>query len=289
MLGPLLLFVCAFLWGMAFVAQKALADALGPFAVLFSRSVLAAAFLFVWAKLAKGRGFTRTAWTGGALIGFALFLGMLTQQVGIASTTPGISSFLTSNYMLFVPVLGMFVGRRTHWVAWAGVAVALAGSYFICIDPSAGAFRLGRGEAWTLLCAFVFAVQILTIDRYVMKADVLALSCVAQLAIVVFSAPFLLLESERSLCLNLSAFSSVVWPVLYLGIVSSGVAYTLQNLGQARTPPTLASILMSLESVFGALSGYVWFGDRLSCRQLVGCAVLFAAATATPIILAKRK
>jgi len=287
MFGPLLLFVCAFLWGTAFVAQKAAAVALGPFAVLFSRSVLAAAFLFAWTKLAKGRGFTRTAWTGGALIGVALFLGMLTQQFGIVSTTPGVSAFLTSNYMLIVPILGAFVGRRTHWVAWIGVFVALLGSYLICIDPSAGVLSVGTGEAWTIVCAFVFAVQILIIDRCVNRTDVLALSCVAQVAVVVLSTPFLFLPSETAFY-SAGSLHEAVGPVLYLGIVSSGIAYTLQNLGQARTPPTLATIVMSLESVFGALSGYVWFGDVLTGRQLVGCAVLFTAASATPVILARR-
>jgi len=297
MLGPLLLFVCAFLWGTSFVAQKASTQRLGPFAVIFARGVLAAAFLFVWAKVAHGRGFTRTAWIGGALTGFMLFVAMLAQQIGIASTTPGISAFLTSNYILIVPVLGLFVGRPTHGIVWIGAAVALVGSYFICIDPSAG-FSIGRGELWTLLCAFLFAMQILCIDRYAPKTDALALSCVAQIAIAVLSAPFLLLESEKSCCLNflnlsnLSNFSNLsnpLYPILYLGIVSSGIAYTLQNLGQRRTPPTLATIVMSLEAVFGALSGYVWYGDVLMGRQFAGCALLFAAATVTPILIAKRK
>jgi len=287
MLGPLLLFICAFLWGTAFVAQKESTENLGPFAVIFSRGVLAAAFLFVWAKLARGRGFTREAWVGGALIGFMLFVAMLAQQVGIAYTSPGISAFLTSNYILIVPVLGMFVGRRTHWIVWIGAAVALAGSYFICIDPATG-FSIGRGELWTLLCAFLFAVQILCIDRYAPKTDVLALSCVAQVAIVVFSAPFLFLPSETAFYTS-ARLAASLWPIVYLGIVSSGIAYTLQNLGQRRTPPTLATIVMSPEAVFGALSGYVWFGDVLTRRQLVGCAILFAAATATPLLLSHRK
>jgi len=288
MLGPVLLFFCAFLWGTSFVAQKASTACLGPFAVLFSRSILAAAFLFVWAKLAHGRGFTRGAWIGGALSGVALFVAELSQQVGLAYTTPGVSAFLTSNYMLIVPVVGLLVGRRTTWVAWLGVAVALAGSYFICIDPSAGSFAIGRGELWTLLCAFLFALQILVVDRFAPQTDVLAFSCVSQLAIIALAVPFLFLKSEVAFFTpeNLAA---AVGPILYLGLVSSGIAYTLQNLGQVRTPPTLASIIMSLESVFGALSGYVWFGDVLAGRQLAGCAVLFAAATVTPILVARRK
>lgn len=288
MLGPILLFLCALLWGTSFVAQKASTECLGPFAVLFSRSVLAAAFLFVWAKLAHGRGFTRGAWVGGALSGVALFVAELSQQIGLAHTTPGISAFLTSNYMLIVPVVGLLVGRRTKWIAWVGVAVALTGSYFICIDPSAGSFAVGRGEMWTLLCAFLFALQILVVDRFAPQTDVLAFSCVSQLAIIALAIPFLFLPSEIAFYTP-AHLTAVVGPILYLGLVSSGIAYTLQNLGQVRTPPTLACIMMSLESVFGALSGYVWFGDVLTCRQLVGCAILFAAATATPLLLSYRK
>jgi len=288
MLGPILLFICAFLWGTSFVAQKASTENLGPFAVIFSRSILAAAFLFAWAKLARGRGFTRDAWVGGALSGVALFVAELSQQIGLAHTTPGISAFLTSNYMLIVPVVGLLVGRRTKWIAWVGVVVALTGSYFICIDPSAGSFAVGRGEMWTLLCAFLFALQILVVDRFAPQTDVLAFSCVSQLAIIALAVPFLFLKSEVSFFTpaNLAAAAG---PILYLGLVSSGIAYTLQNLGQVRTPPTLASIMMSMESVFGALSGYVWFGDVLTCRQLAGCALLFLAATATPILIARRR
>jgi len=288
MLGPLLLFICALLWGTSFVAQKASTQCLGPFAVLFSRSVLAAAFLFVWAKLVRGRGFTRAAWIGGALSGLALFVAMLAQQLGLASTTPGVSAFLTSNYMLIVPLVGMFVGRRTHGIVWFGAVVALAGSYLICVDPTGGAFSIGRGELWTLLCAFLFALQILVIDRFAPGTDVLAFSCVSQLTVIALSFPFLFLPSEAAFYVPAKLFAAV-GPVLYLGLVSSGIAYTLQNLGQVRTPPALASILMSLESVFGAVSGYVWYGDVLTSRQLVGCAILFSAATATPLLLARWK
>jgi len=287
MLGPLLFFICAVLWGTAFVAQKASADILGPFAVLFSRGALAAAFLFVWSRIVRGRGFTREAWTGGAIVGSLLFVASLVQQVGIASTTPGISAFLTSNYILIVPVLGMFVGRPTHWIVWIGAGVALVGSYFICIDPSAG-FSVGRGEMLTLLCAFLFAAQILSIDRYAPKTDVLALSCVVQLSLVVFAAPFLFLPSEIAR-FTPERLAAAVGPVLYLGIVSSGIAFTLQNFGQRRTPPTLASVIMSLESVFGAISGYVWSGDVMTARQVFGCALLFVTAAATPLLALRRK
>lgn len=278
MLGPLLLFLCSLLWGCGFVAQKFACTHLGPFAILCSRSVLAALFLFVWGCLSRGRGFTRATWIGGALGGFALFLAALAQQVGIISTTPGISAFLTSNYVLLVPVLGAFVGRRTALTVWLGVGVALFGSYLICIDPSMPGFSLGTGEAWVLACAVLFAVQILLVDRFAPGTDVIAFSCVQQLVCIVCCLPFLLKGSEMRY-FNMSDLSAAFWPIVFLGVVSSGIAYTLQNLGQVRTPPALASVIMSLEAVFGALAGYLFFGDVLSTRQLVGCALVFAAAT----------
>lgn len=283
MLGPLLLFLCALLWGTGFVAQKCGADHLGPFAVLGARSVFAAVFLWACVKFAKGSGFTRAAWIGGALSGVSLFVASLAQQVGISDTTPGIASFLTTNYVLLVPVLGLFVGRRASGSVWVGVAVALVGSYFICIDPSVSGFTVGRGELWILLCAVLFAVQILIVDRFAPGTDVLAFSCVQQIVCIVLALPFLALASER-VHFNAADLTAAFVPVAYLGLVSSGIAYTLQNLGQVRTPPALAAILMSLEAVFGALSGYVFFGDVLTVRQLLGCALVFGAAVASSLV-----
>lgn len=285
MLGPLLLLLCAILWGSAFVAQKCGADHLGPFAVLFVRSILAAVFLWFWARLARGSGFTRRAWWGGAVSGVALFTASLAQQFGIMHTTPGICAFLTSNYMLLVPIFGLLLGRRVTWPAWMGVAVALLGSYFICIDPSAPTFSVGLGECMTLLCAVLFAMQILFVDRFAPNTDAIAFSCVQQIACVVCSLPFLLLASERIHYTEVNMMRAA-FPLLYLGIISSGVAYTLQILGQVRTAPTPAVIIMSLESVFGALAGYVFFGDVLTTRQLAGCACVFCAAAFTPILSA---
>jgi len=283
MLGPLLLFICAVLWGGGFVAQKCGADHLGPFAVLCWRSVYAALFLWGCVRVAKGRGFTRSAWIGGGLAGVALFLASLAQQIGIMSTTPGISAFLTANYVLLVPVFGLVLGRRTGLVAWFGVVVALTGSYFICIDPATTGFAIGRGELWILLCAVLFTVQILLVDRFAPGTDVIAFSCVQQVMCIVFSIPFLFLASER-VHFNGADLAAAFGPVAFLGIVSSGIAYSLQNLGQVRTPPTLAAILMSLESVFGAFAGYLWFGDLLTARQLFGCALVLVAAVGSPLL-----
>ena len=276
MLGPLLLFTCALLWGTAFVAQKEVVGRLGPFAIIFSRSILAAAFLFVWTRLAKGGGFTRKAAFGGALSGIALFFAILAQQLGIEKTTPGIAAFLTTNYLLIVPVLGVFLGRKTHRSVWFAVALALVGTYFICMPPGED-FRMGSGEALELLCALLFALQILVVDRFARDLDVVAFSCVQMLVCGLLAIPFFALGSETA-HFNLPDITSAALPVLYLGLISSGVAYTFQNLGQVRTSPALAAVLMSLESVFGALSGYLYYGDVITVMQFTGCALVFGSA-----------
>lgn len=292
-MGAILLLTAAALWGSAFVAQKLCGDHLGPFAVTFSRNVIAALFIygcfrlrlrfFGRAGIPQGGGsFSRRAFAGGAICGVALFMASLSQQIGIADTTPGVSAFLTSNYMLLTPVFGLFVGRRASPVVWVWVALAIAGSYLICIAPDSDGFSLGRGEAWTLLCAALFAVQVLCVDRFAPGTDVLAFSCVQQIAGAVCSFPFLFLASERAYY-TASHLSAALWPMLYIGVLSSGIAYTCQNLGQVRTPPAIAAVIMSLESAIGAVCGYLVLGDVLTPRQFVGCAVMLAAVVLSQI------
>jgi len=287
-MGVVLLLIAAFLWGTTFVAQKTGADHLGPFAITFSRNVLGAAFIYMCFRLRLrffGRlgipegarhSFSPRAFLGGVACGIALFVASLAQQVGIIHTSPGVSAFLTSNYMLLIPVFGLFVGRPARPSVWLWVAMAVAGSYLICISPDAKVITLGRGEAWTLLSAVLFAVQVLLVDRFAPGTDVIAFSCIQQFTGAFCSLPFLFLASERAYYTP-EHLSAAVWPVLYIAIFSGGIAYTFQNLGQVRTPPTIAAIIMSLESVIGAVSGYIVLGDVFTGRQLAGCAMMFAA------------
>lgn len=287
-MGPLLLFLAALIWGTAFVAQKMCVGHLGPFAVTFFRNAIGAAFIYLCFRLRLkflgrlgipqgSRSFSRRAFAGGALAGTALFFASLTQQTGIEHTTPGISAFLTSNYMILVPVFGLFVGRVPKPAVWLWTALALAGTYFICIDPAAESFAVGRGEAWTLLCAVLFAMQVLAVDRFAPGTDILAFSCVQQIAGAVCALPFVLsLSSERAF-FTMEHLHAALWPLLFVAVMSSGIAYTLQNLGQVRTHPALACIIMSLESAIGAITGYFILGDTLTSRQIAGCSVLLAA------------
>lgn len=303
-MGPLFLFLTTFIWGTAFLAQKIGADALGPFAMTVLRNVLGGAFLLgciaVRNRRARRAGHpapdasppARRSVVAGVCCGVPLFFAMLTQQIGVERTTPGICAFLTANYVLMVPV-GAAILTRTlpRPFIWGGVALALAGTYFLSIDGES--LSIGRGEAWTLLCAALFSVQMLCVDHFAKTSDLLVMSASQLFTCSAVGAPFLCLDSELPRLLaffaDLAPHPTAILPVFYCGVFSSGIAYTLQNFGQARTPPALAAILLSMESVFGALSGYVVLGDTLSPRQLLGCSLVFAAAVLTSILSAVRR
>ena len=294
LVGPILILLCTVIWGSAFIAQKLGADHFGPFSINCYRNLLAGFFL--WGALGLRRRFLRrvrselgewrpdSPWkrsevVGGAASGVVLFAAMLAQQLGIERTSPGVSAFLTANYVLFVPIFGIFLGRRAGLPVWGGVALALIGTFFICFaatDLGRETPGLGAGEAWTLVCAVLFAVQILVVDHFAPGSDMLRFSMVQMFAAGLVAVPFVFLPSELGRT-SVAAFVKGIPALVYLGVFSSGIAYTLQNLGQARTPPALAAILMSMESVFGAFFGWFLLGDVLSARQVAGCGLVLAA------------
>mgnify|MGYP002520750260 CR=1 FL=1 len=303
-MGPLLLLLTTFIWGTAFLAQKIGADTLGPFAMTVIRNLLGGAFLLgcIAIRVARtrrdegceptGKPSVRHSVFAGVCCGVPLFCAMLTQQVGVERTTPGICAFLTTNYVLMVPI-GAAILTRTlpRPFVWGGVALTLVGTYFISIDGET--LSIGRGEAWTLACAALFAVQMLCVDHFAKTSDLLVMSATQLFTCSAVGAPFLFLDSEWPRLLSfLSALvphPTTILPVFYCGVFSSGIAYTLQNFGQARTSPALAAILLSMESVFGSLSGYIVLGDALSPRQLLGCSLVFAAAVLTSLLSAVRR
>ena len=288
------LLLCTLIWGASFVAQKLGADHFGPFSITCYRNLLAAAFLWgcvrvrdrfasrVKAELGATRlrvGWTRAAVVGGALSGLCVFAAELTQQLGIERTSPGVSAFLTANYVLLVPLFGLVLGRRAGLGVWGGVALALVGTFFICFsaeDLRRETLDLGTGEAWTLLCAALFAVQIMVVDHFVPGSDMLRFSLVQMLVAGLVSLPFVFLPGELARA-SWAGFVSGIPALLFLGVLSSGVAYTLQNLGQTKVPAALASIIMSLEGAFAVLFGWLILGDVLTSRQLLGCALVFGA------------
>ena len=303
------LLLCTLIWGASFIAQKLGADYFGPFAINCYRNLMAGVFLLVCLKVrdrrllvlraecplptdqasvrsAAERPRGKRELLGGALSGLCVFAAEVAQQYGIERTSPGVSAFLTANYVLLVPVFGVFLGRRAGWGVWGGVALAIAGSFFICfpdVSTSLSGLRLGRGEAWTLLCAALFAVQILVVDRFAHDCDLLRFSAVQMAVAGLVALPFVFLPGELARA-SWAGFVRGIPALLWLGILSSGIAYTLQNLGQAKVPAALASIVMSLEGVFAALFGWLILGDVLTVRQLVGCGLVFSAVILSQLV-----
>lgn len=274
--GPAMLLLTAVIWGAGFLAQQLGMDHVGPWTFGVVRNALAVlALLPVIAWRRRPVGSRRALAIGSVACGTALFTASMAQQVGLQYTTAGLSGFLTAVYVLLVPVFGCFVGRRPPRAVWTGVAIALCGLFAICVGPDAS-LAVGRGEALTLLCSALFAVQILCIDRFAADVDPVALSAGEFFVGFVEGLPFVALPSE-SARLSLAAVRAALPAIGFAGILSSGVAYTLQTVAQSRTPAAVASLLMSLEAVFAALFGWALLDQTLSPRQLAGCAAVFVA------------
>ena len=276
--------IAAAIWGFAFVAQKE-AAAVPAFTLVFARSLLGTVFLFFLIMLLdrvlktgrrlvskKGLDFTKTEIIGGAACGIVLSLASVLQQTGMNNgTDAGKSAFITALYVVLVPIFGLILKRRAPINAWISVAIAVVGFYLLCITDG---FSLEFSDALVLLCAVVFAVHILVIDRFSPRCDGVRMSCIQFAVVTVVTLIFsLILESP----MKIDAIGSAIWPIVMLGIGSSGIAYTLQIVAQRNVNPAVASVIMSLESVFGFLGGVIVLGETMSTRQYIGCAIVFAA------------
>ena len=267
------------IWGAAFLAQKLGATHFGPFALVSFRNFLGAGVLAVAVGLGR-RGIhpTPAELIGGLASGSCLAAAMLAQQVGIEQTTSGISAFLTTNYVWLVPVFACLIGlRRPSVKVWAAVTMAVVGSFLVCVTLGPERLSVGKGELWTLLCAALFAIQILVVDRFSARVDILRFSAIQLLAAAVVALPFVFMPSELA-HLNAKDFVAGLPALLFVGILSSGVAFTLQNVGQAGISPAAAAIIMSLESVFGALFAWLVLGETMSGAKATGCALVFIAS-----------
>ncbi len=218
----------------------------------------------------KVRGDDRTLLTGGICCGVILAVASSLQQFGILFTSVGKAGFITAMYIVLVPILGAFVGKKVRPLIVLCVLIAVAGLYFLCMTEQ---FTLGVGDLFVLLCALVFTVHILVIDHFSPLVDGVRMSAIQFLtAGVVCGVPMLIWESPQP-----GDILAAWMPVLYAGVMSCGVAYTLQILGQKNADPTVASLLLSLESVFSVLAGWVILHQSLNQRELFGCALMFAA------------
>lgn len=275
-----MLILTAFIWGTAFVAQSVGMDYLGPFTFNGVRSLIGGVALIpcIWIlqklndksdPVTEERN-RKDLLIGGISCGVLLFAASSLQQVGIQYTTVGKAGFITAFYIVFVPVLGIFLGKKTGWKVWTAVILALAGLYFLCITEK---FTIGKGDIFLFACALVFSLHILVIDYFSPKVEGVKMSCIQFLVCGIISLPFMfLLEIPK-----MGAIVDAAWPLLYAGVLSCGVAYTLQIIGQKNVNPAIASLILSLESCFSVLAGWVILGEKLSVRESIGCILMFAA------------
>ena len=305
------LFLTAMIWGAAFVAQSVSMDYIGPFTFICLRSVIGGLFLIPVIIVLDGirkksqnesadvvnsenilhietEEKQRLSWKnkqlieGGIVCGIFLFFANCFQQTGIQYTTVGKAGFITTFYIIIVPLIGLFFKKYCGILTWIGVVVALAGLYFLCITQK---LTVQRGDALILCCSVLYAGQILAIDHYNPFVDGVKMSCIQFLTGGILGAVFMLLFENPSIAMILSAAG----PILYTGIMSTGVGYTLQIVGQKGLNPTVAALILSLESVFSALSGYLFLHQVLTTRELIGCALMFIAIVLAQLPDIRRK
>ncbi len=273
--NALLLFLAAFIWGIAFVAQSSAATYIRPFTFNGIRCLIGSAALLpllcIKYKKNKQTYFTRYNLIGGIACGICLCLGSTLQQFGIELTSVGKAGFITALYIVFVPIASAFFLRKKITLPVIGsVLLALIGLFILCIKEN---LQIELGDFYVLLCSFAFTAHILVIDHFSTKADGVVLSCIQFFVCGVISLPFIL-------CWEKPLFSQI-WdariPILYAGIMSCGIAYTLQIIGQKDMNPTIASLILSLESVVSVLAGWVILRQSLTGREILGCIIMFLA------------
>jgi drug/metabolite transporter (DMT)-like permease len=282
-----MLAIAAFIWGTGFAAQSVGMDYIKPFTFNAVRFFIGGLSLFPVMLMAPfgsvektgtddARGL-RTLVIGGLCCGTAVFFGVSLQQIGIVYTTAGKAGFITSLYIIVVPIMGIFFGKRVPMYMLGCVAAAVAGMYLLCIKESA---PLNIGDALVLLSAFSLAGHIMVVDHFSPLTDGVKLSCVQFFTCGVLSlVPAVIFENPE-----LSSIWSARMPILYTGVLSCGVAYTLQVLAQKDVNPVIASLIMSLESIFAVLAGWIALGEILTPREISGCVMMFAAIIAAPVI-----
>ncbi len=287
--GNILLLITALIWGTAFVAQSEGMNYVEPFTYNAMRTLLGG-FVLIPVIAAfrhserrrntapKEKAPLRTTVTGGILCGVLLCVASCFQQSGISMTTAGKAGFITALYIIIVPILEFLIYRRSAPMIWLCVIIAAAGFWLLCIKEG---FTIGRGDLLVLCCTLFFALHIMVIDNFNARhADAMLMSCIQ-----FFTAGILMLICMFLFeCPSLESIWGARYTILYAGIMSSGVAYTLQILGQRDTEPAAATLLMSLESVFAALSGWLILHEALTLKELLGCVLVFAA-----VILAQLK
>lgn len=278
--GIIPLMLATIIWGFAFIAQSVGMESLGPFTFQAVRCFLAVVFLLLCTfllELPRG-GVSETIrkwkdpklWKVGAICGCALFIAASLQQIGLVYTDAGKAGFITAMYIVLVPILGLFLHRKPPKSAIYSVILAVIGLYLLCCMGASG---INKGDLFLLGGAFAFAVQITCIDRLAGSFDGLRLNCVQALVVSLLSIPFVVLTETVYVPDILACW----FPIAFAGILSMGVAYTLQIIGQKRLEPTTASLIMSLESAFAVLGGWLILHETMTPWEITGCVLVFAA------------
>ena len=305
--NSLILLLTATIWGIAFVAQSEGGEAVGPLTFNATRNIIGSLVLIPVILLlnkinpqSNSADFTesdrqpmassgsnpfsrnKTLIAGGIICGICLCLASNFQQFGIQYTSVGKAGFLTACYIIIVPILGLFMKKKCSPFIWVAVVMALIGLYLLCITDG---FSIGKGDFLVLICAFLFSLHILVIDYFSPKTDGVKMSCIQFLTGGMLGAICMFLFESPNMAMILNAAG----PILYTGIMSTGVGYTLQILGQKGLNPTVAALIMSLESVFSALSGYLFLHQLLTTRELIGCVLMFIAIVLAQLPDIRRK
>lgn len=300
MRGNLMLMLTAFIWGSSFVAQKSGMDLIGPMAfngirTLIGGIVLIPAIMFL-NKLKAKRNLQspdsmaeaspedkqkekKLLIIGGICCGIALMIASNLQQIGIFYTTAGKAGFITALYVVLVPICGLFLGKKVRPVIWLCVLASAIGLYLLCMPADGGFGHINKGDLLILLCALCFTGHILIIDYFSPKVDGVKLSCI-QFFVAGILSIILMFPGDPALGFDLPTLGTLLdsWlPILYAGVLSCGVAYTLQIVAQADTDPTVASMILCLESVFAVIAGMIILKESMSLREITGCIIMFAA------------
>lgn len=287
----LLLLIATIVWGVAFVAQSVGMDYVGPFTFLASRSYLGFVVLLpVISVMDRARKKApadenderQYGWNnkiliaGGIVCGTVLMVASSLQQIGIQYTSVGKAGFITTMYIIFVPLISIFLKKRAGLKVWISVIIAVAGLYLLCMTES---IQFQYGDLMVLLCAVAFSFHILVIDHFSPKIDGVKMSCIQFLVCALLSTVFMFIFEKPSFADILQAWK----PILYAGVMSSGVGYTLQIVGQRGMNATVAALIMSLESVVSVLAGFLLLEEILTARELFGCLLMFIAIVLTQL------
>ncbi len=289
-IANILLILTAFIWGSAFVAQSVGMDKIPPFAFNAVRFILGGLSLLPVilicnlkfgnleavqsdSEYQKNKSYL---WKGGILCGIFLFAASYLQNAGLQYTTAGKAGFITALYIIFVPLIGLFFKKKVKPAVWVSIIIAMVGLYFLCINET---FSVNKGDFYVFLCSLPFAGHILLIDKFSPYVSGIKMSCIQFFTAGILSLIFMLIFEKP----EFSAITECWLPLLYIGIMSCGVAYTLQIIAQKNTSPAAASLLLSTESVFAVISGMLILQEKLNLTEITGCILMFAAVIITEI------